>query len=90
MWIGNVGRADLVDQEHHVVVECDAFEFHSDAESLNNDMERYNGFVCEQHLVLRFGWKHAMFGQDYVRATVGAVIAAQERSVRQCPVCRAA
>jgi very-short-patch-repair endonuclease len=90
VWVGNAGRADLVDQRHRVAVECDSFEFHSDAESLNNDMERYNAFVCEGHLVLRFGWKHAMFRQDYVRATVGAVIAAQERSVHPCVVCRAA
>jgi len=90
VWVGNAGRADLVDQRHHVAVECDSFEFHSDAESLNNDMERYNAFVCEGHLVLRFGWKHAMFRQDYVRATVGAVITAQERSVQRCVVCRAA
>ena len=90
VWIGNIGRADLVDKKHHLVVECDSFECHSDAESLNSDMERYNAFVCEEQLVLRFGWNHAMFRQDYVRATVGAVINAQERSVRRCPACRAA
>ncbi len=90
VWIGNVGRADLVDRAHHVVVECDSFEFHSDAASLNHDMERYNAFAGEEHVVLRFGWRHAMFEQDYVRATVGAVIAAQERSVRPCPTCSAA
>jgi very-short-patch-repair endonuclease len=90
VWVGNVGRADLVDKVHHMVVECDSFEFHSDAEALNNDMERYNAFVCEEHLVLRFGWKHAMFQQNYVCATVGALVAAQERSVGRCPHCRAA
>ncbi len=90
VWVGNVGRADLVDDLHRVVVECDSFEFHSDAEALNHDMERYNAFVCEENLVLRFGWKHAMFRQDYVRATVGALITAQERSVGRCPRCRAA
>jgi very-short-patch-repair endonuclease len=90
VWIGNAGRADLVDQKHHVAVECDSFEHHSDAESLNSDMERYNAFVCEEHVVLRFGWKHAMFRQDYIRATVGAVISAQERSVGRCPGCGAA
>ena len=47
VWIGSVGRADLVDRCRHVAVECDSFEFHADAEALNNDMERYNAFVCE-------------------------------------------
>jgi very-short-patch-repair endonuclease len=76
VWVGNAGRADLVDEVHRAVVECDSFEFHSDAESLNRDMVRYNAFVCAAHTVLRFGWRHAMFEQDYVAATVGAVIAA--------------
>lgn len=84
VWVGNTGRADLVDRVHRIVVECDSFEFHSDAASLNRDMERYNSFVCAEHVVLRFGWRHAMFEQDYVRATVAAVIAAQERSGHVC------
>ena len=46
-----------------IAVECDSFEFHADAEALNHDMERYNAFVCEGYLVLRFGWKHAMFSR---------------------------
>lgn len=89
VWIGNVGRADLVDRRRRFVVEADSFEFHSDAAALNRDMERYNGFLSEGYIVIRFGWKHAMFEQDYIRATVGAVIAPQGRSVRWCPQCHA-
>ena len=85
VWVGNIGRADLVDRRRRIVVEADSFEFHADAESLSSDMVRYNGFVCEAHTVLRFGWKHAMFEQDYVRATLAAVVAAQERSVGGWP-----
>lgn len=85
IWVGNVGRADLVDRRRRIVVEADSFEFHADSESLSSDMVRYNGFVCEAYTVLRFGWKHAMFEQDYVRATVAAVVAAQERSVGGFP-----
>lgn len=87
---GNIGRADLVDIEHRVVVEADSFEFRSQADALNRDMERYNAFMGEGHLVLRFGWKHAMFQQGYVRETVRAVVAPQGRSVRWCPRCDAA
>ncbi len=90
VWVGNIGRADLVDVEHRVVVEADSFEFHSQADALNRDMERYNAFMGEGHLVLRFGWKHAMFQQDYVRETVRAVVAPQGRSVRWCHRCDAA
>jgi very-short-patch-repair endonuclease len=90
VWIGNIGRADLVDRECRIVVEADSFEFHSDAAALHRDMERYNAFLGEGHLVLRFGWRHAMFEQDYVREMVTAVIAPQGRSVRWCPRCDAA
>ncbi len=90
VWVGTIGRADLVDREHRVVVEADSFEFHSDAAALNRDMVRYNGFLGEGHIVIRFGWKHAMFEQDYVREAVRAVVAPQGRSVRWCPRCDAA
>lgn len=90
VWIGSLGRPDLVDRRHRVIIEGDSFAFHSDASSLNRDMERYNAFVGSGHRVLRFGWRHAMFEQDYVRATVAGVLSAQERSVRRCGGCRAA
>lgn len=75
VWVGNVGRADLVDRERRIVVEADSFEFHSDADAMLRDMERYNGFLAEGYRVLRFGWKHAMFRPDYVRAAVAAAVA---------------
>jgi very-short-patch-repair endonuclease len=90
VWVGNIGRADLVDRRRRVVVEGDSFEFHSEADALNRDMVRYNAFLGEGHVVLRFGWQHAMFEQDYVRATVTAVLEPQGRSVRWCPRCDAA
>ena len=90
VWVGNIGRADLVDRVHRVAVECDSFEFHADAASLNHDMERYNAFVCEEHVVLRFGWRHAMFEQDYVRTTVGAVDRCTRTISSSCPTCSAA
>ena len=90
VWIGTLGRPDLVDRGRRVIIEGDSFEFHSDATSLNRDMERYNAFVAADHAVLRFGWRHAMFQQDYVRATVAGVLSARERSVRRCPECVAA
>lgn len=90
VWIGTMGRPDLVDRERRVIVEGDSFEFHSNATSLNRDMERYNAFVGADHVVLRFGWRHAMYQQDYVRGLVAGVLSARERSVRGCPQCLAA
>ncbi|MGN6161594.1 MAG: DUF559 domain-containing protein [Marmoricola sp.] len=81
VWVGNVGRADLVDRERRIVVEADSFEFHSSAEAMLRDMERYNGFLAEGYRVLRFGWKHAMFQPDYVHAAVASVVAAQGRQI---------
>ncbi len=90
VWIGNIGRADLVERRRRLVVEADSFEFHSDPAALNRDIERYNAFLGEGHLVLRFAWKHAMFEQDYVLATVSAALEPQGLSVRWCPRCDAA
>ncbi|WP_445258355.1 hypothetical protein [Nocardioides aurantiacus] len=90
VWVGSVGRADLVDRQHRIVVEADSFEFHADSASLARDMERYNGFVAEDHRVLRFAWRHAMFGQDHVRAVVSVLLRPERRSARRCATCAAA
>lgn len=85
VWVGNVGRADLVDRDRRIVVEADSFEFHSSPEAMLRDMERYNGFLAEGFRVLRFGWKHVMFQPEYVRTTVAAVATAQERQILGAP-----
>jgi hypothetical protein len=90
VWVANVGRADLVDRRLRLVVEADSFEFHGTPAALHRDMVRYNAFVAADQAVLRFGWRHAMFEQDYVRATVSAVAVARGRSVRACRHCSAA
>lgn len=90
LWVGNTGRADLVDEVNKLVLEADSFEFHSDSAALNRDIERYNAFICDRYLLLRFGWRHVMFEQDYVRATVSSLIAPVGRSVRPCGCGRAA
>lgn len=81
-WVGNVGRADLVDRARRLVVEADSHEFHSSPQALLRDIERYNGFVAEGYVVVRFGWRHVMFDHDYVRATVQGVLAAHRQETR--------
>lgn len=90
VWVGSIGRADLVDRKRRIVIEAESFEFHADAVAFASDLKRYNAFLCEGHLVLRFGWKQVMFEQDEVRETVTAVLAPQGRSTRWCPGCNAA
>lgn len=87
VWIGNIGRVDLVDEARRVAVEADSFEFHANSAAFAEDMVRYNALVNAGYLVLRFAWKHVMFEQDYVREVVTAAIRAQERSVRRCTGC---
>lgn len=90
VWIGNIGRVDLVDRKRKLAIEADSAEFHSAPDELARDMVRYNALVAAGFLVLRFAWEHVMFEADYVRATVAGVLAAQERSVRGCTRCAAA
>jgi len=81
-WIAHIGRADLVDKEHRIVIEADSYGFHSTREALKRDIERYNDFVTEGWTVLRFSWEHVMFHPEYVIACVQAVIRTQGLSVR--------
>ena len=87
VWIGSIGRTDLADRGHRVVLEADSFEFHCQPGPFADDMVRYNAFVAEGWLVLRFAWKHVMFEQDAIRATVAAVLGPSRPAVRPCPRC---
>ncbi len=65
-WIG-ARRADLVDESLGLVVEAESFEFHGLRRLLKRDCERYNAFVLDGWLVVRFAWEHVMFQPEYVR-----------------------
>lgn len=90
VWIANIGRTDLADRHRRIVIEADSFEFHADPVAFAADMTRYNAFVCEGWLVLRFAWKHVMFEQEYVRATVSALMSPERPSAHGCRGCSAA
>ena len=57
---------DLADLEARVILEADSWEFHTGREAHVRDCWRYNEFVAEGWLVLRFTWWHVMEQPDYV------------------------
>ncbi|KAA1427434.1 DUF559 domain-containing protein [Nocardioides antri] len=83
-----LGRPDLVDEELRIVVEADSFEWHGDRAALRSDARRYNAFVVNGWLVLRFSWEDVMLHPDDVRAVL--VAAVEERTNQLCPTCRRA
>ncbi len=74
VWIGEIGRADLADSALGLVLEAESFEFHGRRWQLTRDCERYNAFVLEGRLVLRFSWEHVMFRPGYVRAMLQSAV----------------
>jgi very-short-patch-repair endonuclease len=83
-----LGRPDLVDEHLRVVLEADSFEWHGDRAALRRDTKRYNSFVVNGWLVLRFAWEDVMFEPRYVTSVLDAVVA--ERTERACWQCRSA
>lgn len=83
-----IGRPDLVDERLRVVVEAESFEWHGERAQLRSDCRRYNTFVLDGWLVVRFAWEDVMHDQAYVRRVLEQVVA--ERTQQLCPACRAA
>lgn len=79
-WIGH-RRADLVDAERRIVLEADSVEFHTEPADFERDIVRYNAFVVDGWIVLRFSWQQVMFDPDYVLQCVKAVLGMGRRSV---------
>jgi very-short-patch-repair endonuclease len=77
VWLDDHRRADLVDESLGLVVEAESFEFHGRREHLKRDCERYNRFVLDGWMVVRFSWEHVMLRPSYVdfvlRSAVGAL-----------------
>jgi very-short-patch-repair endonuclease len=82
VWIGRIGRSDLGDRVLRVAIECESFEFHGLRRLLKRDCERYNAFVIDGWLVIRFAWEHVMFQADYVREVLVAVVQLLSRGPR--------
>ncbi len=82
--ISGVGRVDLADLALGIVVECESFEFHSDAASLKRDVRRYTSCARRGLVVVRFTWAEVMFDPDYCRAVLEDVVAVRlQQAVRR-------
>lgn len=73
--IPGIGRPDLVDRVLRLVVEAESFEFHGRRRMLKHDCERYNAFVVDGWLVVRFAWEHVMFEPAYVDRVLRGMVA---------------
>jgi very-short-patch-repair endonuclease len=74
VWVPGVGRVDLCDLSLGIVVECESYEFHSDATSLERDVRRYTACARRGLVVVRFTWKEVMFDPDYCRRALQDVV----------------
>lgn len=75
VWVSSSTRADLVDEKLRLVIEADSFEFHGRRRQLVHDCERYNAFVVDGWLVVRFSYEHVMGRPDYVHEVLVAMVA---------------
>lgn len=75
VWVSNSARADLVDEKLRLVIEADSFEFHGRRSQLVHDCERYNAFVIDGWLVVRFSYEHVMGRPEYVHEVLVAMVA---------------
>lgn len=76
-----MGRPDLVDTDLGIIAEADSFEWHGGRADLIKDARRYNRFVVEGWMVLRFTWDDVVHQPERVLATL--VAGAEERSQRR-------
>lgn len=79
-----LGRPDLVDEDLMIVLEADSFEWHGGRAALRRDARRYNAFVVNGWLVLRFTWEDVMFDPGYVRQLLVAVVHERTQRWRGC------
>lgn len=81
VWVGGVGRADLVDERLGIVIEADSWEFHGSPEAFRVDVRRYAAFARLGQVVVRFDWDRVMGVPDEVHATLLDVVRVRERQL---------
>lgn len=74
VWVGSVGRVDLLDAANNLILEADSWEFHGERSAFVRDVRRYTCFVRLGYAVVRFTWEEVMFEQDYVRGVLTEMV----------------
>jgi very-short-patch-repair endonuclease len=78
--IGNstdfLGTPDLVDVDLRLVIEADSFEWHGQRPALIADARRYNGFITNGWLVVRFTWVDVMLNPAVVEEVLTELVSA--------------
>lgn len=80
---GRIATVDLADEELRIVLEADSFEWHGSSEALHKDCLRYDLFVADGWLVLRFSWGMVMHEPELVRSIVVRTLAHRDSRVRR-------
>lgn len=82
--VRGVGRVDLADLALGIVIECESFEFHSDAASLACDVRRYTSCARRGLVVVRFTWADVMFDPGYCRRALQDVVDIRLQQAVRC------
>lgn len=80
-WIGNAGRADLVDDQLMIAIEADSWEHHGTRESFKHDVRRYAEFARFGWVVVRFLWEDFMRQPERVRDHLAQVAEVRARQL---------
>ena len=72
-WVGNAGRADLVDDRLMIAIEADSWEHHGTRETFKHDVRRYTEFARFGWVVVRFLWDDVMYQPERVRLHLAQV-----------------
>lgn len=75
-----LGRPDLVDEGLRIIIEADSFEWHGSRPALVDDAQRYNRFVSNGWVVLRFTWEDVMHNPAYVEQVLRDTVRERTRS----------
>lgn len=74
-WVGQAGRADLVDDLLLIAIEADSWEHHGTRETFRHDVRRYTEFARLGWVVVRFLWEDVMHRPDLVHRHLTQVAA---------------
>ncbi|MDP2775829.1 MAG: DUF559 domain-containing protein, partial [Nocardioides sp.] len=81
-WIGDAGRADLVDERLMVAIEADSWEFHGGSrETFKHDVRRYAEFARRGWVVVRFLWEDVMHQPEKVHQALAETAAVRARQL---------